>query len=310
MRVLFMGTGRFGGSTFRSLCDSRHEVVGVVTQPDRPKGRGLVVQQSVIKKLATEVRAPVYQPKSVRSDDFAELVREIALDVFVVVAFGQIIPKSLLDIPKYGSVNVHASLLPKYRGAAPIQYALFNGDGKTGVTTMLMDAGLDTGPVLLQEAMEIDPDDDAGRLEDRLSVIGAQLLLCTLDGLEDGSITPTPQNDAQASYAPSIRKEHCVVDWQRPAPEIVNLVRGCIPRPGATTVIGGVSLKLWSCSVETGEGRPGEVLYVDKTGMAVAAGGGVVLIRQLQPENRAVMSSGDFARGYPIGAGSRFGSDD
>ncbi|MBP6964314.1 MAG: methionyl-tRNA formyltransferase [Armatimonadetes bacterium] len=309
MRVLFMGTASFGVCTFLSLLDSKHELLGVVTQPDRPKGRGRSLQESAIKQFAVRYGVPVYQPESVRVDEVLDLVRAIAPDIFVVVAFGQIIPKSLLDMPRYGSVNVHASLLPKYRGAAPIQYALFNGEARTGVTTMLMDSGLDTGPILLQEEMEIEPNEDTGSLEDRLSVIGAPLLLRTLDGLEDGTITPTPQDDAQSSYAPSIKRQDCVVDWRRPAPEIVNLVRGCIPRPGAVTVCAGTPAKLWSCSARDGDGRPGDVLSVESDGITVSAGAGAVLVRELQPENRKVMRAADFARGYAVSVGSRFGPD-
>ncbi len=306
MRILFVGTGRFGVPTLDLLLRSQHEVIGVVTQPDRPKGRGREMHVSPIKQIALDAGISVYQPEKVRSDDFIEQVRAMSPDAFVVVAFGQIIPKTLLDIPRYGSINVHASLLPKYRGAAPIHYALFNGETKAGVTTMLMDPGLDTGPILLQEELDVRPEDNTGTLEERLSEIGAPLLLRTLDGLGDGAITPTQQDEFLASYAPSIKKDDCALDWNMPAADIVNRVRGCAPRPGAITFLEGVAIKLWSCKAEPGEGSPGEVLGVDSREIVVGAGEGVVLISELQPENRKRMGAGDFARGYKVAQGARF----
>lgn len=306
MRILFMGTGAFGVPTLNALLGSRHEMLGVVTQPDRPKGRGREMQMSVVKQLAVDAGLPVYQPEKVRSDDFVAQVRGMAPDAFVVVAFGQIIPKTLLDIPGYGSVNVHASLLPKYRGAAPIHYALFRGEKATGVTTMLMDPGLDTGPMLLQESIEILPEDNTGTLEARLSEIGAPLLLRTLDALEDGSIVPRAQDDSLATYAPSIKKEDCRIHWSISAPDISNRVRGCTPRPGAFTFFEGTAVKIWACRSEEGKGTPGQVVSVDDRGIGVAAGEGVVLISELQPECRKRMGAADFARGSRITAGSCF----
>lgn len=308
MRVLFMGTGEFGVPTLNALLGSRHEVIGVVTQPDRPKGRGREMHVSPIKQIALGAGISVYQPEKVRSEDFIEQVREMSPDAFVVVAFGQIIPKSLLDIPRYGSVNVHASLLPKYRGAAPIHYALFNGETMTGVTTMLMDPGLDTGPILLQEELKVLPEDNTDSLEERLSAIGAPLVLRTLDGLEDGSIIATPQDDSQATHAPSIKKEDCLIDWNTSAADIVNRVRGCTPRPGAFTFFDGAAVKIWSCSAEEGMGDPGQVVDVDNRGIAVGAAEGIVLLSELQPENRKRMGAVDFARGARIAPGARFGA--
>jgi len=310
MRILFMGTGQFGVPTLKSLLGSRHEVIGVVTQPDRPKGRGREMHVSRIKQIALDSGIPVYQPEKVRAEEFVQQVREMSPDAFVVVAFGQIIPKSLLDIPRYGSVNVHASLLPKYRGAAPIHYALFHGETRTGVTTMLMDPGLDTGPMLLQEELEILPEDNTGTLEARLAEIGAPLLLRTLDGLEDGSITPTPQDDSLASYAPSIKKDDCRIQWNIPADDIVNRVRGCSPRPGAFTFHEGTALKVWQCFRAMADGRysPGEVVSVGGPGILVAAGEGAVLLTEVQPECRKRMGAAEFARGSRIAPGAIFGT--
>ena len=311
MRVLYMGTGAFGIPTLRALLESRHEVIGVVTQPDRPKGRGREVHVCGVKQIALESRIPVYQPEKVRSDEFIERMRSLAPDAFVVVAFGQIIPRSLLDVPRCGSVNVHASLLPKYRGAAPIHYALFSGERVTGVTTMLMDAGLDTGPVLLQQELDILPQDNTGSLEERLSEIGAPLLLKTLDGLEKGTIVPTPQDDSSATYAPSIKKEDCRIRWNIPATAVVNRVRGCTPRPGAFASINGVAVKIWECSAVAAEGRgsaPGRVTCVDGAGITVAAGEGSVCLTEVQPECKRRMTGADFARGARMESGMRFDS--
>ena len=308
MRLLFMGTGEFGVPTLRALQRSRHEVIGIVTQPDRPKGRGRSVQVSSIKQIATEAGLPVYQPEKVRSDSFVGQVRDLAPDAFVVVAFGQIIPKVLLDVPRLGSVNVHASLLPKYRGAAPVHYALFRGEEITGVTTMLMDPGLDTGPMLLQESLEILPDDNTGTLEARLSEIGAYLLLRTLDALEHEDLVPQPQDDSQATYAPSIQRDDCRINWNAPAVDIANRVRGCAPKPGAFTSFEGTSVKIWACTPAPGEGRPGEVLSLDAEGIRVASGGGVVRISEVQPECRKRMRAVDYARGAHVHPGSSFGS--
>lgn len=312
MRILFMGTGPFGVPTLDALFRSRHEVIGVVTQPDRPKGRGREVYVSAIKQAALDAGIDVQQPEQVRAEEFVASVRQIAPDAFVVVAFGQIIPKSLLDVPRYGSVNVHASLLPKYRGAAPIHYALFHGEPKTGVTTMLMDPGLDTGPMLLREEISIRPDDTTGTLEARLAEIGAPLLLRTLDGLEDGSITPEAQDDSLSTYAPSIKKEDCRIHWSTPATDIVNRVRGCAPRPGAFTSIEGLAVKVWQCQGDKLEGRsgpPGRILSVGSRGITVASGTGTVLLIEVQPECRKRMAGADFARGSRIVSGMSFDSD-
>lgn len=314
MRILFMGTSQFAVPTLKALLASQHQVIGVVTQPDRPSGRGRQLRYAPIKQVALEAGLPIYQPEKVRSEDFVELVREMSPDVIVVAAFGQIIPKSILDVPNYGNVNVHASLLPKYRGAAPVHHALFNGETRTGVTTMLMDPGLDTGPVLLQRDVNIDPEDDEGILEARLAEIGARLLLETVDSLEEGTIVPTPQDDSQATLAPSVKKEDCELDWRQSARTLVNRVRGCTPRPGAYASLGGVSLRIWSCRIvepptescaegfgpQADAGAPGEVLAVTSEGIVVRAGEGAMLLTEVQPENKRRMSAADFARGYRI----------
>lgn len=301
MRVLFMGTSEFAVPTLKALLTSNHQVISVVTQPDRPAGRGRELRIPPIKQTALDAGIPIHQPESVREKDFIELARNLSPDISVVAAFGQIIPKMILDIPKYGSVNVHASLLPKYRGAAPVHYALFNGETLTGITTMLMDTGLDTGPILLQKEIEIFPEDNEGTLEARLAEIGAELLMETLDGLEKEIITPKPQDNTLATHAPSVKKVECEINWTDSAQMIVNRVRGCTPRPGAFTCLQDSPLRIWSCRVYEGAeslGEPGEVLGINAEGLIVQTGKGAVLLTEVQPENRKRMSAADFARGH------------
>jgi methionyl-tRNA formyltransferase len=263
---------------------------------------------SPVKQSALDAMAPVYQPQRVRDEKFIRTVREILPDAIVVAAFGQIIPKAILDVPRYGSINVHASLLPQYRGAAPVHHALFNGETRTGVTTMLMDPGLDTGPVLLQREVEVLPDDNEGALETRLAEEGAGLLVETLRGLEEGRIVPKPQDDALATYAPSVKRDECVVDWNRPAESIANHIRGCTPRPGAYSLWLGSPLKIWRArAAEEPDcaGEPGEIAEVDSEGIRVKAGRGSVVLLEVQPENRRRMPALEFARGYRAVKGAK-----
>jgi methionyl-tRNA formyltransferase len=303
-----MGTSEFAVPILKKLLASKHEVIGVVTQPDRPAGRGQRLRVSPVKQVAEEAGVIVYQPEKVRNEDFVNLIRQISPDLIVVAAYGQIIPPPILQIPRYGCINVHASLLPKYRGAAPVHYALFNGESKTGVTTMLMDAGLDTGPILLQQEVEIYPDDNEGSLEARLAEVGADLLLKTLELVETGSVTPIPQNDSEATYAPLVKREDCVVDWNEDAEKIVNLIRGCTPKPGAFCHWQGSALKIWQAYPirdETASTSPGEVVYIDKNGITVQTGKGLVCLVEVQPENRNRMHATDFARGYGVKVGTK-----
>lgn len=301
-----MGTAEFAVPTLKRLLASRHEVIGVVTQPDRPSGRGREMRISPVKRIALDAGVPIYQPERVRSEDFVALVKEMSPDAIVVAAFGQIIPKAILDIPRLGSINVHGSLLPKYRGAAPVHYALFNGETRTGVTTMLMDPGLDTGPILLQKEVEILAGDTEGSLEARLSEVGADLLNETLELLENSAVTPKPQDNSLATYAPSVKKEDCKVDWNQDSRMVVNRIRGCTPRPGAYTILDDSTLKIWSAEMREGEsGRPGEVIELRQDGILVRAGRGAVRLAEVQPENRKRMTAGDFARGYGITVGTK-----
>ena len=310
-RILFMGTGDFAVPALEMLMKSEHIVLGVVTQPDRPSGRGRKTQSSPVKQAATDAGIVIHQPESVGSPDFIELARSMSPDITVVASFGQIIPQAVLDIPRFGNINVHGSLLPKYRGAAPIHYALFSGDSVTGVTTMLMNAGLDTGTMLLKQEIEIRPDDDTGSLEVRLAAAGAELLAKTIGGLIRGELTPVPQDNSLASYAPSIKRDDCRIAWSDSATSIANRVRGCSPKLGAFTGWQGSRLKIRKCEVfdhRASEGEAGEIAEIMSDGIIVHTGAGRLLVVEVQPENRNRMSASEFARGYKVAAGMTFQS--
>ncbi len=306
-----MGTSRFAVPVLRQLVQAGHEIAAVVTQPDRPSGRGRGVHISPVKELAIELGLPVYQPENIRAEEAVQQVRSYTpLDAIVVAAFGQIIPRPILDIPRLGCINVHASLLPKYRGAAPIQYAIMSGENVTGVTTMLMDAGLDTGDILLKKKVSIRQDETAGELEDELSKVGAELLIETLDKLEKGEIAPKHQDDSKATIVRSIKREQGEIDWSKSAGEIVNLVRAFNPRPGAYTYFDNLQVKIWEAKIGTsipGGKTPGEIVEITVDNVVVAAGEGSVILVELQPENRKRMSAGEFARGARIKPGAKFG---
>jgi methionyl-tRNA formyltransferase len=240
----------------------------------------------------------------VRAPEVIEQIRELRPDLIVVVAFGQILPKALLEIPPQGCVNVHASLLPRYRGAAPLNWCIVNGETETGVTTMLMDVGLDTGPMLLKKATPIDPDEDILSLHDRMSQLGADLLGETLDGLKAGNITPQPQDDSDTCYAPLLKKEHGLIDWHQPAREIHNLVRGLASWPGTVTLLDGQPLKLFRTAIGSGSGIPGTILSIGKEGIEVACGSGSLLIKELQAAGSKRMEAASFLAGHPLTIGT------
>ena len=309
LNVVFLGSGPLGVPTLRALAEAPDvAVLLVVTQPDRPAGRGLKPQPTPIKVLAEELGLPVFQPERINRE--VERIRALQPDVLVVAAYGQILSKALLDVPRLGSVNLHASLLPKYRGAAPIQWALLSGETVTGVTTFLMDEGLDTGPILLQREVPIDEDDTAGTLEAKLAEIGAELMLETLRGLAQGTLTPKPQDDSQATYAPKIKKEQSKIDWTKSARELFNLIRAMEPSPGAYTFYRGRRLKVrWGRVVdeEAQRGEPGEVIALGAEGPVVQTGRGLLELLKVQPEGRKVLSGRDFLHGYRVREGERFG---
>lgn len=311
MISVFMGTSDFSVPTLRTLVEHGYDVKAVVTQPDRPKGRGRTIVPPPVKVFAEQHDIPVLQPQKVRAPEIQETLRELSPDVIVVVAYGQILPESILRIPRLGCINVHASLLPKYRGAAPIQWAIIQGEQETGVTTMVMDKGMDTGDILLQKIVPIMPDDTAGTLHDTLSEVGAEVLLETLQRLEAGTLTPTPQHHEQASYAPLLKKDDGQIRWQEPAIQIRNTVRGLFPWPGAYTHFQGKAVKLLNVQVEehspdAGEALPGTIVALDaRTGPLIATGEGTLRILEVQPENKRPMRCSDFCRGYHLQVGTQ-----
>ncbi len=309
MRVIFMGTPEFAVPTLQAIIDAGHEVAAVFTQPDRAKGRGRAVVASPVKEKALACDIPVFQPARVRDPQVIEQIREMAPEVIVVVAFGQILPKALLEIPPLGCINVHASLLPKYRGAAPIQWAVINGEAVSGVTTMFMDEGLDTGDMILRAEVPLAPKETGGSLQDKLAPVGAELLIRTLRQLAEGTAVRTPQDSTLAgSYAKMLDKSMGAVDFTRPAVEIERLIRGLNPWPSAYTHFQGKTCKLWLADVDarTYEGVCGQVVRVDRDRFTVKCGSGALIVRELQLEGKKRMGSGDFLRGVRIVPGDIF----
>lgn len=309
MRIIFMGTPDFSVPTLEALVSGGHEVIAAVTQPDKPKGRGKAVLMTPVKEKALELSIPVYQPAKVREPEFVGLLKEMAPDVIVVVAFGQILPKDILELPKYGCVNVHASLLPKYRGAAPIQWAVIDGEPVSGVTTMLMDEGLDTGDMLEVKEIPLDEKETGGSLFDKLSRLGGELILSTLEKLENGTIVRTPQGESGTGYAKMLKKSMGEIDWSMDAVRIERLIRGLNPWPSAYTFLNGKTLKIWSADVikEPVTGNPGRVRTA-KDSLLVETGDGFLSILELQLEGKKRMDTAAFLRGFSIEDGTVFGA--
>ena len=304
MRIVFMGTPEFAVPSLRALCEHGYEVVGVFTQPDRPKGRGNKLTPSPVKEYALAQGIPVFQPEKIRRDGVDDL-RALAPDLCVTAAFGQILSQEILDIPPMGSVNVHASLLPRHRGSAPINWAILQGDRQAGVTTMMMARGIDTGDMLLKAATDILPGETAGELTLRLSEIGASLLLETLQGMTDGSVKPIPQDEAQMTYDPMLTKQMGIIDWSESAEAIVNRIHGLNPWPGCSTAIQGGRLKLLRAKTACGSGAPGEILSADvKAGLVIACGSGAAEIVQLQAPGGKPMNARDYLRGHALAVGT------
>ncbi len=307
LRVIFMGTPEFACPTLQRLIDRGEEVIAVVTQPDRPKGRGQKMVPPPVKELAEKHGIPVLQPVKVRAPEFIEVVKEMNPDLIVVVAFGQILPKALLEIPRFDCINVHASLLPRYRGAAPLNWCIINGETETGVTTMLMDVGLDTGAMLLKKTTPIDPDENTQSLHDRLSIVGADALSETIDMLVAGKLAPEQQDDSLSCYAPMLKKEDGMIDWNKEPLTIKNMVRGMSPWPGAFTWLDGKMVKIYrvrTTEVPHGDGEtPGTVLRADRNGIEVACAGGSIIIDELQLEGRKRLPAGNFLTGCKIEPG-------
>lgn len=310
MRVVFMGTPDFAVGTLEAIIADGHEVAAVITQPDKPKGRGKSIQFTPVKEVALTHELPVLQPKKVRDLEFVEELRKLNPEVIVVVAFGQIIPQAVLDIPKYGCLNVHASLLPKYRGAAPIQWAVIDGEKESGVTIMRMDAGLDTGDMIKKVVVSLDDKETGGTLFDKLSQAGAKLLVDVLKDIEAGSAVYEKQpQESTTEYAKMIDKKMGQIDWNQSAEVIERLIRGLNPWPSAYTHINGKTLKIWEADV-IGEnsGKPGEILKVTKKEILVQAGKNALSLQEVQLEGKKRMHADAFLRGYSLEEGTFLGA--
>ena len=307
MKILFMGTPDFALFSLKGLCENGYNVVGVVTQPDKPKGRGYALTPPPVKVYAMEQNIPVYQPNSLRTEEFASLLEEINPDLIAVVAYGKILPKNVLDYPKYGCVNVHGSLLPEYRGAAPMQMAIIDGKKVTGITTMFMAEGLDTGDMLLKAECEIAENDNFEIIHDRLGLLGAELLRKTIDGLEKGEITPIPQDHSKATHTSKILKEDCELDFSKDCDTVHNLIRGLSPIPlSFTHTPDGKLLKIVEseiCERESVNEEIGKVISLENGKIRVLCANGSINILKVLPEGKGRMTAADFIRGRKINEG-------
>lgn len=305
MKVIFMGTPDFSVGTLEALVEAGHEVVLAVTQPDKPKGRGKEMQFTPVKECALKHQIPVFQPRKVREPECVEELRKYNADIMVVVAFGQILPKEILEMTPYGCVNVHASLLPKYRGSAPIQWAIIDGEEVTGVTTMQMDEGIDTGDMLLKTEIPIDPKETGGSLFEKLADAGAKLCVETLKALQEKTVTPIPQGETTTAYAKMIKKELGDIDWTKSGVEIERLIRGLTPWPSAYTNWNGKVMKIWDANVSEGksDAPAGTIVKVEKDAFYVQTGENFLKVCELQIPGKKRMDAGAFMRGYQVKEG-------
>ena len=307
MRIVFMGTPDFAVPSLNGLAEAGHEIRGVFTQPDKPKNRGMKLQQSPVKARALELGLKVYQPAKMRDGEALAILRELDPDLIAVAAYGKILPVEILDLPRLGCVNVHSSLLPKYRGAAPINWAILNGEEETGVTIQYMAEGVDTGNILAQAKTPIGIDENAAQLFDRLADMGGSLLVETVRKIEAGTAESVPQDESWASYAPMLSREQSPMDWRRTARQLHDQVRGLYPWPSAATALDGIRCKVLRTALpgETTEKAPGTVLQADKKGLRIACGdGGALDILELQPDGKKAMAAAAFLLGHPIPVGT------
>ncbi len=309
LNMIFMGTPDLAATVLGSLLDNGYPVTAVVTQPDKPKGRGKALACSPVKELAVEKGIPVLQPERAKDEAFIEELRTYAPDIIIVAAYGKILPKAILDMPKYGCINVHTSLLPDYKGAAPIQWAILNGESETGVTIMYMDEGCDTGDIISAQRITITSDETGGGLHDKLAVLGGELLVRTLPSILDGSCTRTPQEKGVGRYVSIIDKSLGNLDFTRPAVELERYIRGLDPWPCAFTKLEGKMLKLWKAYViaDATEAAPGTVLPGDKKALRIATGEGILAVTELQPEGKRRMKTEEYLNGYTVAAGTVLG---
>lgn len=311
MKLLFMGTPEFSVPTLEALISAGHEVIGVITQPDKPKGRGKEMQSPPVKEAAQKHGITVYQPQKVRDPEFVKVIENLNPEAIVVIAFGQILPKAILDIPKYGCINIHASLLPKFRGSAPIQWAVIEGEKETGITTMYMDIGVDTGDMLLKKVIPIKEKETGGSLHDKLAQAGGPLIIETLSMLEEGTAVRIKQDDAMSTYAKMLDKKLGEIDWNLPAEQIERLIRGLNPWPSAYTYLHGKTLKIWDADVIAKDyaGQAGEITEITKDSIIVKTGRAALAIRLLQLEGKKKMEADSFLRGNPLNTGVIFCND-
>lgn len=322
MKVVFMGTPDFAVGALEAIIEAGHQVTAVVTQPDKPRGRGKEVQMTPVKMCALSHGIPVFQPVRIKDAESVNVLRGYGADIFVVAAFGQILSEEILNMPKFGCVNIHASLLPKYRGAAPIQWAIINGDRLTGITIMQMDKGVDTGDMLMKTEVTIDPKETGDSLHDKLAGAGAKLIVEALSRIESGDVTPVRQNEAESSHVGMLHKSMGRIDWKKNAETLDRLIRGLISWPGAATVYRGKTLKIWeeeavreeelrgkneAAYAGSGSAEPGTVILVERDAFYVQTGEGVLRISAVQPEGKKRMAVKDFLLGYPIRAGEMLG---
>lgn len=305
MKLIFMGTPDFAVPCLERLIEAGHEIAAVFSQPDKPRGRKMILTPPEVKACALKHGLTVYQPKSLRNDEAMELIKEIAPDCIVVAAYGKILPKAMLDLPKYGCINVHGSLLPKYRGSAPIQWSVINGEKETGVTIMQMAEGVDTGDMLYQKAIPIGIDDTAESMFEKLSDLGGEMIVEALDLLEEGKLTPIKQDETLATHAPMLNKEIAVIDWNKSALEVHNLVRGLYSWPIAQTTLHGKMLKIYRTAVGKGSGEAGTVISTSP--LTIACGEGAVVIEELQFEGKKRMDAKAFLIGHPLQIKERIG---
>ncbi len=306
MKILYMGTPDFAVLPLKKLIEAGHEIVGVITREDKPKGRGMKVLMTPVKEFALSVKLPVYQPQTLKENALMPLLQELSPEMIIVVAYGKLLPEYILNYPKYGCVNLHGSLLPKYRGSAPIQHAVLNGDAVTGVTTMLMDKGMDTGDILLKKEVVISDSDTSESLFEKLSVIGAELLVDTVNGIGKSKITPIPQDESEATYAPPIKKENAKIVWNKPSLEILNLIRGSFSWPIAFTDSDIGRIKVYDAEIDHGSGIPGEVLELYDKGLKIATADSSIVIKRFQVESGKRMTPVEYFRGHPGIIGSFF----
>ena len=311
MKIIYMGTPDFAVLPLEALYEDGHEIVLADTQPDKPKGRGHKLQASPVKEYALSKNIPVYQPESAKTDEAYEYLASFGADIFIVAAYGQILPQRVLDIPKYGCINIHASLLPRYRGAAPIQWSIINGETVTGVTTMQMNAGLDTGDMLIKEEVEIAPDDTGETLHDKLALAGVSAIRKTISAIEDGTLSPEKQDDEKSCYAPMINKMTGYIDFSKSAHDINNLVRALNSYPYASTTYNGTRFKVIASKVEKNETSEecGKILSVTKDGILVKCGENALLITDVQFEGKKKMPVSEFIKGNTIDTGVILGAE-